>query len=243
MAAPLTDLMGSMAPVLVPPTRPLQQQAFDRLKEALTTPPVLVLPRRGRKYVLDVDAYETQMGAALLQEQDDGKLQPVAYICRRLATNDLLYGVTEEECLAVVWALLKLRCYLEDDRFVVRTDHDCLRWILNIEGSGNPRLARWRLRLSELEFDVAYKPGITHYLADSISCLESGARDETAFDDAVSVVATRANTVRGLDAANYVGGPTVRGINRDEALSAQAADSYCQEVVKALNAGRRIPFF
>jgi len=80
MAAPLTDIMGSTAPVLVPPATPLQQQAFDRLKEAHTTPPVIALPRRGRKYELDVDACGTQVGAALLQEQDDGKLQPVAYI-------------------------------------------------------------------------------------------------------------------------------------------------------------------
>jgi len=156
MAAPLTDLMGSTAPVLVLAATPLQQQAFDRLKEALTTPPVLALPRRGRKYVLDVDACGTQVGAALLQEQDDGKLQHVAYISRRLATNELPYGVTEKECLAVVWVSLKLRPYLEGDRFLVRTDHDCLRRILNIEGSGNPCLARWRLRLRKLEFDVAY---------------------------------------------------------------------------------------
>jgi len=56
MAAPLTDLMGFTAPVLVPPATPLQQRVFDRLKEALTAAPVLALPRRGRKYVLDVDA-------------------------------------------------------------------------------------------------------------------------------------------------------------------------------------------
>jgi len=205
---------------------PLQQQAFDRVKESLTTPPDLALPRRGRKYVLDVDACGTQVGAALLQEQDDGKLQHVEYISRRLATNTLPYGVTEKECLAVVRASLELRPYLEGDRFLVRTDHDCLRCIHNTEGSGNPRLARWRLRLRELEFDVAYKPGMTHYLADSISRLESGASDATVFDDAVPVFATRANTVRGLDAANYAGGPTVRGINRDEVLSAQAADGY-----------------
>ena len=104
-------------------------------------------------------------------------------------------------------------------------------------------MARWRLRLSELKFDVVCKPGMTHYLVDSIFRLESGASDETAFVDAVPVFATRANTVRRLDAADYVGGPTVRGINRDEVLSAQAADSYCQEVLKALNAGRHIPFF
>ena len=132
----------------MPPATPLQQQAFDRLEEALTTPPVVALPRRGRRYVLDVDACGTHVVAALLQEQDDGKLEPVAYISRRLATNELPYGVTEKKCLAVVWAYLKLRPYLESDRFLVRTDHDCLRRILDIQGSGNPRLARWRLRRS-----------------------------------------------------------------------------------------------
>jgi len=183
------------------------------------------------------------VGAALLQEQDDGKLQPVAFISQRLATNEFPYGVTEKECLAVLWASLKHRPNLEGDRFLVHTDHDCLRWILNIEGSGNPSLARWRLRLSKLKFDVAYKPVMTHHMADNISRLESGASDETAFDDAVPVFAVRAKTVRGLDAANYVGGPTVRGIYRDAVLSAQAGDGYCKEIVKALNDGRRIPFF
>jgi len=89
MAAPLTNFMGSTDPVLMPSATPLQQQAFDRLKEALKTRPVLALPRRGRKYVLDVEASGTQVGTALLQEQDDGKLQPAAYMGRRLATNEL----------------------------------------------------------------------------------------------------------------------------------------------------------
>jgi len=69
---------------------------------------------------------------------------------------------------------------------------------------------------------------MTHYLADSISRLESGASEETAFDDAVPVFATRANKVRGLDTASYFGGPTVRGINRDTVISAQDAEGYCR---------------
>jgi len=72
MAAPQTDLVGSTTPVLVSPATPLQQQALDRLKEALLTPPVLALPRRGRAYDLDMDACGTQVGATLFQEQDDG---------------------------------------------------------------------------------------------------------------------------------------------------------------------------
>jgi len=102
MAVPLTDIMGSKAPVLLPPDPLLQQQAFDRLKAALTSALALALPRRERKYVLDVDACGTQLGAALLQEQQDGRLQPVAKIRGRPAMKELPFGVTEKECLAVV---------------------------------------------------------------------------------------------------------------------------------------------
>jgi len=81
---------------------------------------------------------------------------------------------------------------------------------------------------------------MTPYMADSISRLESESRDETAFDDAVPVLSARANTVRGLDVANNVGGPTASGISRDTVLSVQDAGGYCQEIVKVLNSGRHI---
>jgi len=138
MTAPLTDLMGSTAPVLAPPAPTLQQQAFDRLKKAGTTSPILALPRRGRKYDLDVDVCWTQVGAALLHEQNDGKLQPVVYISRRLATNGLPYKVTEKECLGVVWASIKLRPYLQGDRFFVRTYHEFFGGFSLSRARGNP---------------------------------------------------------------------------------------------------------
>jgi len=133
IAYPLTDIMGSTAPVTVPPPTPEQLVAFEELKRRLTQPPVLALPRAGHKYALDVDACGTQVGAALLQEQQEGGLRPVAYIRRVLEGAERNFGVTEKECVAVVWASLKLRAYLEGDRFLVRTDHDCLRWLPNID--------------------------------------------------------------------------------------------------------------
>jgi len=102
MAASLTDLIGSTAPVLVPPATPLKQRAFDRLKEALTTALVLALPRRWRQCVLDDDACGRQVDAALLREKEDGKLQPVLNISRRLSTIELPHGNTEKECSAVL---------------------------------------------------------------------------------------------------------------------------------------------
>jgi len=98
---------------------------------------------------------------------------------------------------------LKLRAYLEGDRFLVRTDHDCLRWLLSIDGTAHGRLARWRMRLNELAFDIAYKPGKTHCLADGISRLVTSGTDRSADDTDVPVFAvTRAETAWGLEAAN-----------------------------------------
>ena len=139
---------------------------------------------------------------------------------------------------------LKLRAYLEGDRFLVRTDHDCLRWLLSIDGTAHGRLARWRMRLNELAFDIAYKPGKTHCLADGISRLVTSGTDRSADDTDVPVFAvTRAETAWGLEAANYVSGPTTRAIDKGEVATAQGEDPLCRKVVEALNAGRAVPFF
>jgi len=244
IATPLTDLMGSTAPVSVPPPTAEQLFAFEELKCRLTQPPVLALPRAGHKYVLDVDAYGTQVGAALLQEQQEGGLRPVAFISCVLEGAERAFGVTEMENLAVVWASLKLRAYLDGDRFLVRTDHDCLRWLLNIDGTAHRRLARWHMRLNELSFDIAYKPGQTHWLADGMSRIVTSGANRSADDTDLPVFAViRAETARGLETANNVSGPTTRAIDKGEVATAQGEDPLCRKVVEALNAGRAMPFF
>jgi len=244
VATPLSDLMGSTAPVTVPPPTPEQFFAFEKLTRRLTQPPVLALPRAGHHYVMDVDACGTQVGAALLHEQAEGGLRPVAYISHVLKGADRNFGVTEKECLDVVWASLKLRAYLEGDRYLVRTDHDCLRWLFNIDRTARGRLARWRMRLNELAFDIAYKPGQTHWLADSKSRFVSSRTDRSGADTDLPVyVLTRAETARGLETANFVSGPTTRATDKGEVTTVQGEDPLCRKVVEALNAGRAVPLF
>jgi RNase H-like domain found in reverse transcriptase len=72
--------------------------------------------------------------------------------------------------LAIVWAVLQLRPCFEGKHFVIRTDHNSLRWVLNL-ADAQVRLARWRLRPLEFDFEVQYAPGKEHHGADTLSRL------------------------------------------------------------------------
>jgi len=61
--------------------------AFQALKEWLMTAPILVPPRDEGKYVLDMDASDTALGAVLRQEQD-GQLRMIGYASRALTNAE-----------------------------------------------------------------------------------------------------------------------------------------------------------
>jgi len=121
IAAPLNHLMTKAHGDTLPAFTEAQSAAFTRLRGALLHPPVLALPRRGAPFTIDVDACDTQLGCALLQEQPDSQLKPVGFHSRALQSEQRNYSATEKECLGLVWAVLHLRHYVEGLRFMVRT--------------------------------------------------------------------------------------------------------------------------
>lgn len=114
---------------------------------------------------MDTDACEKQVGCVVLKKQREGVPKPIGYWSRSLNKAEQEYDTTHRECLAVVWEVLMLRPYLEGSRFTIRTHHDALQWILNM-ADATDKSARWRLRLSELEFDIVHRAGVTHQPAD-----------------------------------------------------------------------------
>jgi RNase H-like domain found in reverse transcriptase len=146
--------------------------AFDTLRDALLNPPIIALPRIEGAFTLDTDASDHQLGCCLLQSQPDGSQRPVGYWSRGLTSAEKNYSTAEKECLAIVWEILHLRPYLEQQNFIIRTDHHSLRWVLNLSDAQGC-LARWRLRLLEFDYDVQYHPGALHHGADMMSRLQS----------------------------------------------------------------------
>jgi len=143
------------------------EEAFDKLKEARMSPPVLVLPTEKDQFVLDTDAAEGSI-AAVLSVIRDGCEHVVAYAGRPLNKNEVNYCVTRKELLAIVHFTRHFRQYLLPKQFVVRTDHAALTWLQRTpEPIGQN--ARWLELLGEYSFVVQNRRGSCHQNADSIS--------------------------------------------------------------------------
>ena len=79
---------------------PAALEAFKTLKKKCMTAPVLAFADLEKPFVLETDASGIGLGAVLLQEQEDGKLHPVAYASRALHRSQKNYHSSKLEFLA-----------------------------------------------------------------------------------------------------------------------------------------------
>ena len=140
--------------------------AFECLKQALTSAPVLTLPDLAKPFELVCDACECPpaVGAVLLQ---DGK--PNCFHSRKLNGPELQYSATDREMLAVIDALREWRCYLEGAPFTIVTDHEPNTYL---DKSTNPhtikRRGRWLAVSCGYDYTWVYRPGRMN-VADPVS--------------------------------------------------------------------------
>lgn len=141
--------------------------AFRKMKEFLVSAPILSCPDYSRPFVVQTDASGYGIGAVLSQPYPEGD-KVICYLSRSLNRCEKNYSTTQKECLAVIWALEKLRPYLELVQFTVVTDHYSLLWLQSLKDL-NGRLARWAVRLQQFDFKLVHRPGKEHVVPDALS--------------------------------------------------------------------------
>ena len=82
------------------------QEAFEELKEKITSQPVLSLLKREGKFRVEIDVSGHTIGGVLSQEQD-GKRKPIAFLSRTMQAAERNYEIYDKELLAIVEALAK----------------------------------------------------------------------------------------------------------------------------------------
>lgn len=143
------------------------EEAFVRIKQQLVVAPILTCPDFSRPFIMQTDASAYGLGAVLTQNFEDGE-RVIAFLSRSLTRQERAYTTTERECLAVIWAMEKLKQYLDGVHFTVITDHYSLLWLDRLK---NPtgRLARWAVRMQGFDFTIVHRKGKEHVVPDFLS--------------------------------------------------------------------------
>ena len=138
-------------------------EAFQRLKLAMSNTPVLALPDFTKPFVIETDACYGGVGAVLIQDK-----RPLAYLSQSLGPENLGLSIYEKELLALVMAVVKWRHYLEGHHFIIRTDHQSLKYLLDQRVTTTLQ-QKWLTKLLGLSYEIQYKKGRENVVADALS--------------------------------------------------------------------------
>lgn len=164
IAKPLNNLLKKGVPFHWTDT---QQKAFETLRDKICNKPILQYPDFSKPFLITTDASDYALGAVLSQGPL-GQDLPISFASRTLNPAECNYTTSEKELLAIVFAVQHFRPYVYGRKFTLVTDHRPLVWLHGLKDPVS-RLARWKIKLSEYDYDIVYKPGKLNANADALS--------------------------------------------------------------------------
>src|SRR5258707_887649 len=107
-----------------------KQQAFDVLKSAITSAPMLTSPSKSSPFHLECNASNFTMGAVLSQQQEDRLFHPIGFMSKSFSNMERNYQIHNKEMLAIMHTLEEWRHFLEgsNQKFEIHTDHKNLSY-------------------------------------------------------------------------------------------------------------------
>ena len=129
------------------------QLAFDTLKQSMVTAPVLAMPNFNIPFVVEFDASNEGIGAVLTQEG-----HPIVYFSKALGLKHQVLSVYEKEMLAIFAAVKKWHSYLIGRRFMIKTDHYSLRFLLDQKAT-TPAQQASIVKMMGYDYEVSFRKG------------------------------------------------------------------------------------
>ncbi|XP_062006103.1 uncharacterized protein LOC133723308 [Rosa rugosa] len=145
-------------------------KAFESIKKYLANPPVLGAPILGKPLILYIAAQERSLGALLAQENEEKKENVLYYLSRTLTGQELNYPPIEKICLALVFAIQKLRHYMQAYTVHLVARADPVKFVM-LQPVLTGRMAIWALLLNQYEIiyiltKVVKGQALVDFLAD-----------------------------------------------------------------------------
>jgi hypothetical protein len=164
---PLHDLITPYTPRKILPWNTLCDNAYENICQSIINCPKLYFIHETAPIFLQTDASDYGIGAYLFQVID-GIEQPVAFISKTFAREQLHWSTPEKEAYAIFYSFQKLEYLIRDVHFTLQTDHRNLTFI---NTNGSPKVIRWKVAIQEYDFEIEHIPGHTNIAADYFSRL------------------------------------------------------------------------
>ena len=148
----------------------VQQQAFQELKDRLTSSLVLWLLDLSKPFFVQTDTSKLGTGAVLLQKDDTGVPHPCAYLSQALVGAEQNYQVYDLELLAVIRVLKAWRPYLisPSEPMIFYTDHQNIMYFRQPQDL-TARQMRWHSILQEYPIRFTHISGHKNGAPDLLS--------------------------------------------------------------------------
>ena len=130
--------------------------AYNVMLHALKASTAIYFPDYNLVWILYIDASKFGVGYILFQITAEGVPQIMKIGSSKFSGPAVNWSTIEQECYAMYYALLKADYYLRCKHFIMRTDHNNLRWM---ESSLVPKIIRWRIHMQSFDFMVMHHPG------------------------------------------------------------------------------------
>jgi hypothetical protein len=141
--------------------------AFQTLKRALITAPIIQPPNWSQSFEIMCDASDYAIRAVFGQRKEE-KVHAIYYASKTFNGAQLNDATTEKEFLAVVFAFEKFRSYIVNAKVIVYTDHAAIKYLLS-KKDVKPRLIRWIVLLQEFNVEIRDKKGSENVVVDHLS--------------------------------------------------------------------------
>jgi hypothetical protein len=144
-------------------------QAFEKLKAAFSSAPILVHFDPDEKAIIECDASDWVVSGILSQSHDD-ILRPVAFFSIKINPAECNYPIYDKELLAIIRAFESWKLELAGtvDPIEIFSDHKALEYFMTTKQL-NRRQARWAEFLAEFNFVIRYRPGKQSTKPDSLT--------------------------------------------------------------------------
>lgn len=168
VVSPLNELLrGAKGKKLPIQWNDSAEKAFQDIKQALVSAPVLSSPDFSLKFTIQCDASLSGLGSVLTQCQN-GVEKVIAFASRSLSRTERNWSTYQRELAAVLFGITKFRPFIEGTRFTVVTDHYSLLWFHKLrEPTGV--LARWATQLQQYDFEIVHRKGKLNVVPDALS--------------------------------------------------------------------------